>query len=106
MNKYPFLLIFIIITFVKCTTIKPVVLSNEEMADISKFGKETEVAQFQEGKSLYRNNCSACHRLYLPDSYKKEDWDVILKDMFVRSKMADQIQKDRIKDYLLFFAKK
>jgi len=42
-----------------------------------------------EGKILYENKCAACHRLFSPSEYSKEDWPPILLRMQKKAHIED-----------------
>lgn len=44
--------------------------------------------QLQQGRTLYINNCNACHALYSPDSFTPSQWKSILSAMAPRTSMG------------------
>jgi mono/diheme cytochrome c family protein len=46
--------------------------------------------QFAEGKMLYKNNCSKCHKLYDAKSFSKEQWTPIMLKMQKKAKISDE----------------
>jgi len=42
----------------------------------------------QQGRTLYINNCNACHGLYSPDDYTPAQWKSILSNMGPRTSMS------------------
>lgn len=51
---------------------------------------EITLASLQDGHKLYINNCSGCHRLYLPKSYSVIQWDSLFPDMVKEAKLNDR----------------
>jgi cytochrome c5 len=43
--------------------------------------------QLQQGRTLYLNNCNACHSLYSPDSFTPSQWKSILSAMAPRTSL-------------------
>ena len=39
----------------------------------------------QQGRTLYMNNCNACHGLYSPDDYTSGQWKTIISSMGPRT---------------------
>ena len=51
------------------------------------------LAQLQQGRSLYIDNCNSCHSLYNPDSNTPSQWRSILNNMAPRTGMsASEVQ--------------
>jgi mono/diheme cytochrome c family protein len=46
------------------------------------------LADLQQGRTLYMNNCNACHGLYSPDDYNSTQWKSILTNMGPRTSMT------------------
>jgi cytochrome c553 len=46
------------------------------------------LAQLQQGRTLYVNNCARCHGLYSPDSYSASNWNIILSNMVPRAGLS------------------
>jgi hypothetical protein len=44
--------------------------------------------ELQQGRTLYMNNCNACHSLYSPDDYTPIQWRSILPNMAPRTGMT------------------
>ena len=42
-----------------------------------------------EGKNLYENNCSGCHKLYVPKTFTQEEWKPILVRMQKKAHVDD-----------------
>jgi len=42
-----------------------------------------------EGKNLYENNCSGCHKLYTPKKFTQEEWKPILVRMQKKAHVDD-----------------
>jgi mono/diheme cytochrome c family protein len=43
------------------------------------------LADLQQGRTLYMNNCNACHGLYSPDDYTPGQWKTIISSMGPRT---------------------
>lgn len=56
-------------------------------------------AKLAEGKSLYENSCSRCHKLYEPKKYSQEEWKPILVRMQKKAKVDDN-QMASISNYI------
>jgi cytochrome c2 len=46
------------------------------------------LAELQQGRTLFINNCGACHSLYSPDSYSVSQWKNIISQMAPRTSMT------------------
>ena len=46
------------------------------------------LADLQQGRTLYMNNCNACHGLYSPDDYNAAQWKSIIGNMGPRTAMT------------------
>lgn len=46
------------------------------------------LADLQKGRTLYINNCNACHGLYSPDDYTPTQWKSIMGNMGPRTSMS------------------
>ena len=46
------------------------------------------LADLQQGRTLYINNCNSCHSLYSPDSYTSSQWKTIIGNMGPRTSMS------------------
>jgi len=55
--------------------------------------------ELYESKNLYENSCNKCHKLYSPNEFRKEQWQVILKRMQKNTKL-DDLQIAGIQDYI------
>ena len=46
------------------------------------------LADLQQGRTLYLNNCGQCHNLYTPDTYSVASWKSIVPNMGGRTAMT------------------
>jgi hypothetical protein len=46
------------------------------------------LADLQQGRTLYINNCNSCHSLYSPDSYTASQWKSIMSNMGPKTNMS------------------
>ncbi|MEI6696373.1 MAG: cytochrome c [Bacteroidota bacterium] len=46
------------------------------------------LAELQQGRTLYINNCNRCHSLYAPETYTPSQWKNILVTMAPRTSMS------------------
>ena len=46
------------------------------------------LAELQQGRTLYINNCGACHGLVSPDNYTAADWKTIVPSMASRTSLS------------------
>ena len=46
------------------------------------------LAELQQGRTLYMNNCGTCHALYSPDNYSASSWSNILSNMVPRTGLS------------------
>jgi len=46
------------------------------------------LVELQQGRTLYMNNCEACHSLYSPDNYSPASWKNILPNMIGRTNLS------------------
>jgi mono/diheme cytochrome c family protein len=45
------------------------------------------LAELQQGRTLYLNNCGRCHGLYSPDNYSATQWKSIMSSMGPKTSM-------------------
>jgi mono/diheme cytochrome c family protein len=76
--------VFAMILLFSCTKTPSVNLYTPTAADVT---ATASLAQLQEGRTLYINNCSSCHDLYSPDSFSTSGWTSILSSMAPRTSM-------------------
>ena len=46
------------------------------------------LAELQQGRTYYVNNCGACHGLYSPDSFSASGWSGVLSNMIPRTGLS------------------
>ncbi len=46
------------------------------------------LTELQQGRTLYINNCGACHNLYSPDSYSVTQWKSFMNSMGPKTSMT------------------
>ena len=46
------------------------------------------LAELQQGRTLYSNNCGMCHGLYMPENYTPAQWTSVLGSMAPRTSMS------------------
>ena len=46
------------------------------------------LAQLQQGRTIFVNNCGRCHGLYSPDSYSASNWQIIVPNMASRAGLS------------------
>jgi len=46
------------------------------------------LADLQQGRTLYMNNCGSCHSLYSPDDYAPASWKSIVPNMAGRANLS------------------
>jgi hypothetical protein len=46
------------------------------------------LADLQQGRTLYINNCGTCHSLYSPDSYNSTQWKSIMSNMGPKTSLS------------------
>ena len=46
------------------------------------------LAELQQGRTLYSNNCGSCHGLYMPEDYTPAQWKSVLSGMAPRTSMS------------------
>jgi mono/diheme cytochrome c family protein len=86
-NYYPaIILLAILILFSGCN--KNVVDTSALYTPISTdVTANATLADLQQGRSLYINNCNSCHALASPDNYTATQWKTILNTMGPRTGM-------------------
>ena len=52
-----------------------------------------------EGKTLFLNNCSKCHDLYIPKDFNAEQWKPIMLSMQKKAEISDE-EREKIYAYL------
>jgi len=55
--------------------------------------------ELQQGRTLYTNNCGACHGLYSPDSYSVSTWKTYLSRMVPNTNLT-QAQATLVTKYV------
>lgn len=63
-------------------------------------GIHTDFASLQKGFKLYKENCSGCHKLYLPDEHTVDNWNSILPEMYSRTSLTSE-EQILVKYYIL-----
>jgi len=91
----------LLLGLVACSTSKKAI---EESAFVPKFPNYT-LADYQQGKSLYENNCGTCHDLKKPSSLDKVSWVKIVPPMVkkVNQEAGKQILSSADEDKILKF---
>jgi len=46
------------------------------------------LAELQQGRTLYLNNCNNCHALYMPEAYSPSQWKTVLGLMAPKTGMT------------------
>ncbi|SHH23097.1 cytochrome C [Flavobacterium defluvii] len=77
----------IMLLITSCGTKKTAVATAPETIDTMP-PRELSLEQ-AEGKKLYENNCTKCHKLYEPTKFDKEKWQPILVRMQKKAKLDD-----------------
>jgi hypothetical protein len=62
-------------------------------------GENVNLENYKKGRTLYVNNCSSCHALYLPEKYNKKEWIKWVNNMAPKAKITIE-QKELILTYL------
>jgi len=62
-------------------------------------GEYVNLETLKKGRTLYVNNCSSCHALYLPEKYSKKEWIKWVDNMAPKAKITDH-EKELIQTYL------
>jgi len=94
LKNYYLLLIFIAVSFSYSSCKKDPggsgLLYTPTTADVT---ATATLADLQQGRTLYSNNCGSCHGLYMPESYSPSQWRTIMGSMAPRTGMsASQVQ--------------
>lgn len=80
MNKIILFSAFLTIT-AACSSSKKVVPSQPDAAKVNSVYPELTLADFNQGKMLYGEKCTACHALKSPTSLTPERWPSMVADM-------------------------
>ncbi len=62
-------------------------------------GPEAQLKTETDGRKLYLNKCSKCHKLYPPAKYSDNSWDMWMTKMSRKAKLTPDQQK-AISDYI------
>lgn len=83
----PAITAFVLITIMSCSknNSSGTSLYTPTSADVT---ATATLAELQQGRTLYMNNCNACHGLYSPDDYNSTQWKSILSNMGARTSMS------------------
>jgi cytochrome c5 len=76
-----FLLSLLVLTFASCAKDPASTVYIPSAADVT--AKAT-LAELQQGRTLYVNNCDRCHSLPIPDNYSVSQWNSIMPGMCSR----------------------
>ena len=57
------------------------------------------------GYVLYKDKCGACHRLHSPSEYTISKWEQNLIEMYPKAKVANEEEKQLIRNYLFSLSK-
>ena len=63
------------------------------------------IEELREGVSIYKTNCSSCHRLHAPSEFDPLKWEKELNEMLPKAKITDPVVQKKLKDYLYAMAK-
>ncbi|HEY3388959.1 MAG TPA: cytochrome c [Prolixibacteraceae bacterium] len=88
-KNYQFLLLFVSVLFLTGSCKKDLgtsgTLYTPTTADVT---STATLAELQQGRVLYSNNCASCHGLYMPDSYSPAQWRSVMGSMAPRTGMS------------------
>jgi cytochrome c2 len=85
--KWPSFLV-ILVAFIACSKENTNDTSNLYEPTNSDVTVNATLAELQQGRTLFINNCGACHSLYSPDSYSVTQWKSIISQMAPRTSMT------------------
>lgn len=90
MNKYYLLFLFVVLAalFGGCKKDATVGSDSVYTPTLANVTANATLQELQEGRTLYINNCSVCHGLYVPESYSPTQWKSILSNMGPRTGMS------------------
>ncbi|HOW30973.1 MAG TPA: cytochrome c [Bacteroidales bacterium] len=92
----PILAAILLLALVACSTTKMYTPSG---ANENKRITAT-LAELEQGRNLYVNNCNKCHGLSKPESRTPEQWTKVLESMAPKAKLTDA-QKELVYKYLV-----
>jgi hypothetical protein len=94
---------FVAAFIVACSSTSNVLAPVEtDLAKVKADFPNVTVTDLQHGFSLYKQNCSGCHLLYLPSDKTKEQWVKVLPEMFGKTSLKTK-EQELVTQYL--FAK-
>ena len=93
--------LFVLIAISACTSSKKNIDANAELAKAQIKVPGITIEQLSLGKKIYIRDCTGCHALKKPAIYTVEQWQPILKKMFVKAKVADSTERKLIADYVI-----
>jgi mono/diheme cytochrome c family protein len=85
----PAVLVFVLLSFISCQKNNVVPDTTGIYVPTSKDVTATAtLAQLQQGRAIFVNNCGNCHGLPSPDSYSAANWNIILGTMIPRAGLS------------------
>jgi hypothetical protein len=101
-NKY-LVIGFVAAVIAACSSTSNILAPAEtDLAKVKADFPNATIADLQHGFSLYKQNCSGCHLLYLPSEKTKEQWVKVLPEMFGKTSLKTK-EREQVTQYL--FAK-
>ena len=79
-------------------------VSDPEMAKAAIMGSIT-AKRLTDGKKIYIQRCTKCHSMKDPANYTVQQWEPILRKMFVKARLTDEHDKELIRDYVIVRSK-
>ncbi len=93
-----------VLVMVQCSPKASKAIAEAPLATSEQMKAQFSVAQLEEGKVIWQNNCNKCHKLFAPESRDNEKWHKVLRRMIPRAKLSDEEGK-LVRAYLIAYSK-
>lgn len=89
-----------LLVLVACTATKIMKPTEAQLPTMQQKVPDITLARAEQGYTVYKEKCSACHRLHAPSERTPAQWDTILAKMLPKAKVHEDSTKNLITDYL------
>ena len=96
-----FVIVFIVL-LIGCASTLPNI-SDTDVSKVQLQWSGVTLEQLRADRELYIVKCSGCHGLYTPNQHSKEEWNLILSEMTIKSKLNSN-EREQIQRYLFIFS--
>src|SRR4026209_2976122 len=103
--KYIFFIISLALFFTACAVSGKFQPEEKNLIRMQQRLPAITIEELKEGFSIYKTNCSSCHRLHAPAEFDQGKWEKELNEMLPKAKITDPRVQKKLKNYLYAMAK-